>query len=512
MTAYTSFQQHIAEYNDLLNILNILKWDMRTKMPKGGAETRGQQLATLSTIAKNHFVSDKTARLLDNAMEEVAHEDPNSYRVRAVQHTRHYYDIQKRIPVELVSQIAELSPKSEAVWAEAKQNNDFASFQPYLEQMLVLKQQMAEAIGYPDHPYDALLYEFEPTMTATTLTNLLTQLRQGLQPLLQQILDNPRPLEVDLWQYSYPIEKQKAFALEIAEQFGYDFQRGRLDIAPHPFEVSFTRNDVRIATRYGDYYLPMSIFATFHETGHALYEQNIDPVLTRTALTTDFLGQYAVGGTSYGAHECSSRLWEYPIGHSRAFWYAHFPRLKAYFPEQLGSVDAEYFYRAVNYVQPSLIHIDSDEVTYNLHIIVRVEIEMGLLDGTYQIKDLPEIWGSKMQEYVGVAPDNDREGVLQDAHWSAGGFGSFPGYTIGNVMSSQLLAKAHQDIPTLDHNLELGNYQPLLNWLITHVYRHGRTFNITELLQQISDSELQVEPYLNYLQEKYQDIYQISYS
>lgn len=509
MDSFGELQQHIAEYNDLLNIINMLKWDMRTRMPSGGAETRGNQLATLSKVAKAHFVSDKTERVLDGAEAEVAGEDPDSYRVRAVEQTRQYFDIQKRIPSELIGEIAELSPKSEYVWAEAKHNNDFESFKPYLEKMVELKQQVAEAIGYEDHPFDALVFEYEPTMTASKLMSLFSELREGIQPLLEQIIGKNEPLEIDLWQYEYPVDKQKAFAVEIAEQYGYDLNRGRLDIAPHPFEISFTRNDVRIATRYDKNYLPMSLFGTLHETGHALYEQNIAPELMRTALATDFLGQYAVGGTSYGAHECSSRLWEYPIGHSYAFWQVHFPRLQEYFPEQLGAVDAEYFYRAVNRVQPSLIHIDSDEVTYDLHIMLRVEIEMGLLDNTIKVKDLPEVWNTKMQDYLAVVPSNDSQGVLQDAHWSAGGFGSFPGYTIGNVMAAQLLEAAHDDMPNLAGELAKGNYSPLLSWLTTHMYQHGRAYTITELLQRITGAGLNAKPYLTSIQKKYSDLYNL---
>ncbi|MEO0565860.1 MAG: carboxypeptidase M32, partial [Chloroflexota bacterium] len=318
-----------------------------------------------------------------------------------------------------------------------------------------------------------------------------------------------RPLEVDLWQHTYDIPKQKAFALEMAEKFGYDLNRGRLDIAPHPFEVSFTREDVRITTRYSENYLPMALFGTLHETGHALYEQGVDPSLTRSALTTDFLGQYAVGGTSYGAHESQSRLWENQIGRSREFWHLHFGRLQEYFPEQLADVDAEYFYRAVNRAQPSLIRVEADEVTYNLHIMVRVEIEMGLLDGSMQVNDLPSIWNEKMADYVGVIPETDSEGVLQDVHWSGGGFGSFPGYTVGNVMSAQLLDAAHRDVDGLDAALKGGDYMPLLGWLTDNVYRHGRAYSASEILQRTSDQDLTVKPYLDYLTAKFEDLYQL---
>jgi carboxypeptidase Taq len=509
MTAYEDFQQHIAVLSDILNTLNILKWDSRTQMPPGGSETRGYQLATLSRLARDHFVSDKTARLLDSAEAEVAGDNPDSYRVRAVRQAREYYEISRRIPADLLSRKATLAPVSEQVWHDAKKNNDFASFAPYLQKMLDLAQELAEAIGYEAHPFDALVFEYEPSMTVARLRVLFDDLKVGILPLLKRIVENTRPLEKDLWAREYPIETQLAFSLEMAQKIGYDLNRGRLDIAPHPFEISFTRHDVRITTRYDLNYFPMALFGTLHEAGHALYEQNIDPSLTRLALTTDFLGQYAVGGTSYGAHEASSRLWENQIGRSRSFWQANFARLREYFPEQLADADADLFNRAVNRVQPSLIRVEADEVTYNLHIMLRVEVEMGLLDGSLRVPDLPEVWRAKMHEFLGVSPTTDSEGPLQDVHWSGGGFGSFPGYTIGNVMSAQLLQAAYRDLPDLDASLRMGNYQPLLTWLVDNVYRHGRAYSVNELLLRCSGNELHAQPYLAYLEQKFSDLYRL---
>ncbi len=510
MSAYDELNQHIAEYNDLLNILNLMKWDMRTQMPSGGSETRGHQLATLSRLAKEHFISDKTARLLDKAERVIANEDSESYRVRAVQQTREYYDIVKRIPSELLGQVATLEPTSEHVWAEAKKNADYASFKPYLQQMLDLKREIAESIGYDAHPFDALVFEYEPSMTAAKLKVLFDDLKAGLIPLLNKIVANDKPLEKDLWVADYPIEQQRAFSFEMAKRFGYDVNRGRLDIAPHPFEISFTRQDVRITTRYDRNYLPMALFGTLHETGHALYEQNIDSELTRTALTTDFLGQYAVGGTSYGVHEFSSRLWENNIGRSRSFWEVHFNELQSYFPNQLNNVDVDLFYRAINRVKPSLIRVEADEVTYNLHIMLRVEIEMGILDRSIGLDDLPEVWNTKMKEYLGVSPPDDGLGVLQDVHWSGGGFGSFPGYTVGNVMSAQFMDAAYAQLPDLQANLSSGGYMPLLNWLTENIYRHGRAYNGTELLQRVTGRELTTEPYLKYLTTKFEELYGVA--
>ncbi len=509
MSAYEQFQNHIAELSDILNAISILKWDARTQMPPGGAETRGYQLATLSRLAQEHFISDKTARLLDAVEAEIAGEDEDSYRVRAVRQTRQYFEIIRRIPLDLVSEKAALEPVSEHVWAKAKVENDFASFAPYLQQQLDLAKRQAEAIGYQEHPFDALVFEYEPSMTAAKLRVLFDQLKAGLLPLLQRIVAHDRPLERDLWVHEYPLDKQRAFALEIAQAFGYDLNRGRLDVAPHPFEISFTRQDVRITTRYSLNYLPMALFGTLHETGHALYEQGVDPALTRTALTIDFLGKYPVGGTSYGAHESQSRLWENQIGRSREFWEVHFPRLREYFPEQLARADADLMYRAVNRVRPSLIRVEADEVTYNLHIMLRVEIEMGLLDGSLKVNELPEVWNAKMQEYLGVTPDTDTDGVLQDIHWSGGGFGSFPGYTVGNVMSAQFLEAARRDVPGLNDALARGEYAPLLHWLQQNIYRHGRAYSASELLQRCTGSDLQVGPYLAYLEAKFSDLYQL---
>ena len=288
---------------------------------------------------------------------------------------------------------------------------------------------------------------------------------------------------------------------------GFDFERGRLDSAPHPFEISFTRDDVRITTRYDANYLPMSLFAALHEAGHGIYEQNIAPELTRTALSADLIGQYAVGGASSGAHEFSSRLWENQIGRSREFWRLHFSRLRARFPDQMAAANAELFYRAVNRVRPSLIRVEADEVTYNLHIMLRTEMEMALLEGAIAVDDLPEVWNAKMQEYLGLTPPDDRRGVLQDVHWSFGGFGKFPCYTIGNIMAAQVLEAGHKQMPALAGKLAEGDYQTLLTWLRENIYRHSRAYSTDELLTRVAGEGLSVAPLLDYLEQKYSDLY-----
>ncbi|MCY3798785.1 MAG: carboxypeptidase M32 [Chloroflexi bacterium] len=510
MTAYDKLAAHIAEYHDLLCILNTLKWDMRTMMPASGASSRGRQLATLTRHAKSIFVSDDTARLLDAAENEVASADSDSYRARALRQSRDAYEIQRRIPSDLVARMAALGAESEAVWAKAKDENDFVSFKPYLSQMLALNIELADAIGYEDHPFDALILQFEPGMTAARLHRIFAELKAGILPLLERIVAVEAPLVVDLWEAEYDLAAQKQLCRELTALIGFDYDRGRLDSAPHPFEISFTRDDVRITTRYDANYLPMSLFAALHEAGHGLYEQNIAPKLTRTALTADFLGQYAVGGASYGAHEFSSRLWENQIGRSREFWRRHFGRLQAAFPQQMAAADAEYFYQAVNRVRPSLIRVEADEVTYNLHIMLRTEIEMALLEGAIAVDDLPDVWNAKIQEYLGLTPPDDRRGVLQDVHWSFGGFGNFPTYTIGNIMAAQVLAAAHKQMPDLAAQLADGDYQKLLTWLTENIYRHGRAYRADELLARVTGESLNTAALLAYLENKYSDLYGVN--
>ncbi|MCB9161832.1 MAG: carboxypeptidase M32 [Caldilineaceae bacterium] len=506
MAAYADFVAYVAEINDLLCAMNLLAWDARTQMPPGGAATRGAQLATLTGIAQARITSDAFARLIDGAAADLTGADGDSYEVRAVASARAAHDLARRIPAALAVALAERKALAQRAWEEAKPANDFAHFAPHLSAMVELNRELADAIGYDEHPYDALLLQYEPDMTAARLTALFADLKAGILPLLDRIRQQDEPRSDFLYR-SYPALQQRAFALEIARIFGYDLDRGRLDASAHPFEISFTRQDVRFTTRYQERYLPGAVFGVFHETGHALYEQGVDPALTRTALTTDFLGLYAVGGASYGTHESQSRLWENQVGRSRAFWQLHFPRLQEHFPDQLADVDAEQFYRAVNRVRPSLIRVEADEVTYNLHIMLRVEIEMGLLDGSIAVADLPEVWRAKADAYLGVTPPTDTEGVLQDIHWSSGHFGSFPTYTIGNVMAAQFMAAAQRDVAGLDDRLAAGDYAPLLAWLTENIYRHGRAFSPEELLVCTTGAPLSTGPYLAYLRTKFDDLY-----
>ncbi len=496
------FQRRAAELNDLLCVINVLTWDARTQMPGGGSSARAQQLATLSTLARE--------RLLDPAFEAAARQigQGDDLEGRAASQALEAVGAMKRVPEALTRELALLKSEAQDAWAAAKLHNDFAAFEPALTRMVSLTRQLADALGYEDHPYDALLNTYEPGLTVKTLLPLFARLREHHLPLLRAVQAQPAPRSDFLTRF-YPPDAQKTFSLAAAERFGYDTTRGRLDQSAHPFEISFTREDVRITTRFQENFLPGALFGTLHETGHALYEQGVNPDLSRTVLTSDLLGLYAVGGASYGTHESQSRLWENRIGRSAAYWKLHYKELQSTFPDGLADVTLEEFLRSVNRVTPSLIRVEADELTYDLHIMLRVDLEMRLIAGELEVKDLPAAWNARIKEDLGLEVPDDAHGVLQDIHWSSGMFGSFPTYTIGNVMASQFYNAAGRAIPDLEAQLEHGEYAPLRAWLTDNIYTHGRTYTPHELLVRTTGEGLNPQPYLDYLTGKYSRLYSL---
>ncbi|PNY81458.1 carboxypeptidase M32 [Deinococcus koreensis] len=494
----SDFARRSAEINDLLCVLNLLAWDARTQMPPGGSVTRGEQSATVSALARE--------RTLDPAFERAAQAALDTPDAPAARQALSAISALRRVPEALTRELATLKSEAQDAWVGAKAASDFAAFAPALTRMVALSRQLADALGYEEHPYDALLNLYEPGLTNRTLQPLFARLREHHVALLERIQARPAP-RTDFLRRSYPAAAQKAVSLRAAERFGYDLSRGRLDESAHPFEISFTRNDVRITTRVQEGFLSGALFGTLHETGHALYEQGVDPALTRTLLASDLVGLYAVGGASYGTHESQSRLWENRIGRSRAYWEGHFAELQAAFPEQLSDVDAETFHRAVNEVRSSLIRVEADELTYDLHIMLRVELERALIGGELEVRNLPAAWNARLKADLGLDVPDDARGVLQDIHWSSGMFGSFPTYTIGNVMASQFYEAAGAALPELEAQLERGEYAPLRGWLTDNIYRHGRTFTPDELLVRVTGRPLDPQPYLDYLTGKYSALY-----
>ncbi len=504
--SYAGFQQRLGIVNDLLNASSVLVWDSRTMMPPGGVESRGQQIATLTMLARQTLIADETRRLADAAERELEREPIDSSARRAVAQAQAAIAHHLRVPEALERRRAELRTTAQAAWISARRDSDFSQFAPYLAETVDLARQLADAIGYADHPYDALLSTFEPGATTKTLDTLFAALRAGLCPLVRRIAKAPPP-NVAILARDYPEDRQRAFGLRIAERFGYDMARGRLDSTVHPFEVSFTRNDVRITTIYNPRNVVTALQGIMHEAGHGMYEQNIDPAYTRTALATDLISLYAVGGTSFGAHESQSRLWENRVGRSRRFWELNYPDLKATFPESLADVGMDEFYRAFNNVTPGLIRTQADELTYDFHIMLRVEIERAMVDGSLKVADLPEAWNAAVLRDLGVRVPDDRRGVLQDIHWSVGYIGSFCSYTIGNVMAAQLYDAALARDAAIAPGLQAGDYTPLRDWLTDKIYRHGRRFSRDELLLQATGKTLDPSHYIDTLQRKYGELY-----
>ena len=507
---YASLLARTGQVNDLLNAKSILNWDALTLMPPGGAATRARQLATLQVVARDHLLSDTTRRLLDAAERDIQHLPAGSVERVICAQVREALAYHARIPSLLVEALAEHGALGHEIWARARSDSDFKAFAPHLEKTVALNREVAECIGYDAHPYDALMIRFEPGETVATLRPLFAALRARILPLLRQISERPAP-RTDFLRRHFPPDRQLAFGLSLAESLGYDLSRGRLDLTVHPFEVSFTRNDVRITTRVVEDWMPGSLFGTLHEAGHAIYEQYADPAFVRTPLATDLIGLYAVSGVSFGAHESQSRLFENHVGRSREFWQANFPAAQAAFPDQLSDIDADTFWRGVNRVAPGFIRVEADELTYDLHIMLRVDIEAALIDGSLSVADLPAAWNAKIKEYLGLDVPDDRRGVLQDVHWSVGQIGTFCNYTIGNVMAGQLYAAA-QDDPAVAQGLAAADYGPLRDWMTRHIHIHGRLHTRDELLRMATGRTLDPAPYLAHLSAKYSDIYGISAS
>ena len=491
-----------SQVNDLLCAANLLTWDARTQMPPGGAQTRGQQIATLKGLAREAVLSDDMRRACDAALTRTEGEcSETSARAEALA-VAAAIDHHSRLPARLLQAQVECAPMAQAAWAEARARSDFAIFLPWLERTVALAREQAECLGYEGHPYDAMVAIFEPGETAASLATLFDRLRAGLRRILTDARRAPQPRS-DFLYGAYPEAGQRAFAQALAAHLGYDFSRGRLDTAVHPFEVSFTRQDVRITTRFNPNYLAASIFGTAHEVGHALYEQGIAPEYTRTALATDLIGLYAVGGTSFGAHESQSRLLEMHVARDPVFWQQNFGRLVGHFPDQLAGVSAADFAAAVIRTHPGLIRVEADELSYDLHIMLRVEIEMALMDGSLKPADVPEAWNAAMARDLDLVVPDDAQGCLQDVHWSSGYIGSFATYTIGNVMAAQVMDTLRETVPSLSNDLQEGDLGSLHAALTTHIWRHGRALSRDALLRRLTGRALDPEPYLAHLERRY---------
>jgi len=476
-------------------------------MPAGGGEARAEQISTLQGIAHQKFVSPEIEKLLDAWVDSESGairenpgdgwDEPARSLLREVWRD---YSRAKKLPSEFVMTLSRECSLAQQVWVEAKEHRNFSKFLPNLRTVLSLKREEAEYLGYRDSPYNALLDVYEPGATIAALRPLFAQVKARLVPLLKKVQQSSVQIDDAILFHTYDQARQLEFGRMILIAMGYDFERGRLDLSAHPFTTSFHPTDVRVTTRVHEHDLQSCLFSCIHEGGHGLYDQGLDPRYYGTPLGDS---------VSLGIHESQSRMWENCVGRSRAFWRFFYPMLQQTFHHQLRALDGEQFYAAINRVKPSLIRVEADELTYNLHIMLRFEIEQDLIEARTRPEDLPEIWNEKTDEYLGIVPSNDAEGVLQDVHWSFGAFGYFPTYTLGNLYSVQFYEQAKLEIPHLEDEIAAGQLMVLQRWLGQKIHRWGRMFTPDHLAQRVTGKSLDPEPFLSYVERKYGEIYHL---
>jgi carboxypeptidase Taq len=489
----------IYEISDINKTSAVLSWDQETYMPRGGINDRANQLATLSKISHQKFISEEVGKLIARAKIDVQKEAPDSNGSRLIKVLDRNYQKSVKVPSRLVLKMAKASSLGQQAWARAREQLDFSLFEPHLEKIVELYREYAMIFKPYNHIYDALLDDFEPGLKTADVKLIFEKLRPQQIELVKKIKDKAEIDDSFLF-LKYDGQKQWDFGVDVISKFGYDWNRGRQDRSTHPLTIDFGMNDVRITTRINTKYLPTGLFGSMHEAGHAMYEQGIPLNLARTPLG---------GGASLAIHESQSRMWENLVGRSMPFWEYFYPVLQKTFPNQLGNIKLFDFYKGINKVKPSLIRVEADEATYNMHIMLRLEIEIALIEGSIEVKDLPEIWNTKMKEYLGITPKNDAEGVLQDIHWSMGAIGYFSTYAIGNLVSAQLWECINSDIPSLSNQIRKGDFSELLSWLRKNVHLHGAKFEPQELVQRITGSKITPEPYIKYLNNKYSVIYDL---
>lgn len=487
----------LGEVADLRNTAAVLSWDQQTYMPQGGAEARGNQLATIGKLAQVKFISPEVGNLLEALRGEFAGADPGSDEAALVRVVSRDYDKAVRVPPEFVAESAIVTTRAHEAWMEARAHSDFSVFRPHLEKIVELTHKYISFFPPADHPYDTLLDDYEAGMKTADVKVIFDGLRPKQVALIKAISERKQVNDSFLHK-KYNEQKMWDFAVEVATNFGYDWSKGRQDKAPHPFCTNFSINDVRITTRFEKDNPTAMLFSTMHETGHALYEMGSKQEYERTPLA---------GGTSLAVHESQSRMWENLVGRSMPFWEHFYPKLKKVFSTQLADVSLKNFYKAINKVQPSLIRVNADEATYNMHIMLRLELEIGMVEGKMAVKDLPEIWNTKMNEYLGITPPKDALGVLQDIHWSGGALGYFSTYALGNLISAQLWEKIHADLPDLEGQIRKGKFEALLGWLREKLHVHGRKYDPQAMVQRITGSKIDSAPYVRYLTKKYGEIY-----
>ena len=489
MSDYDNFIGRVKELNLIGSLTGLMGWDQETMMPPKGGKLRSEMMAFLSKQAHSRITDSEMGKLLDSLESEKLTEE----QAANVREIRRAYDKATKLPEELVEEKARHKSQALQVWQEARAENDFEKFKPYLEKTVELTCKTAEYYGYDENIYDALLDIYEPGMTVAQLDPLFAGLREAIVPLVKAVGESPNQPDTSFLDIGkFTEEKQREFSLKVAESIGFDFDAGRMDTSTHPFCSGAGPNDVRFTTRYDEEFPFGCLYGVMHETGHGTYEQG---------LLHEHEGTPMGQAVSLGVHESQSRMWENMVGRSRPFWQYQLPRLQAVFPE-LKNVDVEQMYREVNRVEASMIRVEADEVTYNLHILLRFELEQAMVSGEISVADLPGLWNERMESYLGIRPANDAEGVLQDIHWSGGLMGYFPTYTLGNLYAAQFFVQAREDLGDLDEQFDRGDTATLLRWLRENIHSQGRRLTATELVTQVTGRPLGIDDLMNYLEGK----------
>ena len=500
-STYERLTTHAREVALLKSTQALLEWDERTKMPRAGGDYRAEQVSYLAGLVHRKLtepaVGEYLSELLDSSLAADRHSDTGA----VIHNLKRDYDKKTKLPQALVEELARTSVLGQQLWAEARKANDFAHFRPILEKTVELKKQEAAALGYDDVPYDALLDDYEPGAKTAEVRRVLAGLREQLVPLVAEIVGNGRHPKMEVLQRHCATGAQEAFGLQVAAAIGFDLNAGRLDVTHHPFCSTSGPRDVRLTTRYYEDFFPSALFSTMHEAGHGIYEQG---------LRADQYGLPTGEAASLGIHESQSRMWENLVGRSRAFWEYFYPETKRHFPDAIGNVPFDDFYFAINDVRPSLIRVEADEATYNLHVLVRFELEQSLLLDELRVADLPAAWNEKYRQYLGIESPTDANGVLQDVHWSAGLFGYFPTYSLGNLYSAQLFEAAERELGNLDDMFRRGEFLPLCEWLRVNVHEAGRRYAPEELVRRVTGDGISHVPLMRHLRDKFGPLYGLS--
>ncbi len=493
---YKDYCDLMRKISDVNYSAAVLGWDQEVYMPSAGAKDRAGQLATLSGISHELFTDKNVGTLLKKL-----HGDSSlSFKEkRNVEETEKSYTDLSKYSTEFVMKMSRAVSEAYQAWDKAKKEKNFEVFAPALEKLVELKREECELLSYKDHPYDALLDQYERGSTVKELSILFEEVKLHLVPFVKRISETKQN-DASFLNLFYPKDKQWEFGIDLLKQMKYDFSAGRQDVSSHPFTTSFGPRDVRVTTRINENDLSEMIWSCIHEGGHALYEQGLD---------AEEYGLPSSEAVSLGIHESQSRLWENHVGRGESYWKLNYKKLQAIFPENLASVSEEQFYKAINQVKPSLVRTSADELTYHFHVIIRFEIEKALIEGSIQVKDLPRIWNEKYLNYLGVKVGSADKGVLQDIHWSHGSFGYFPTYSVGSFYAAQFYAKAQKDIPSLNEKIESGNFMPLLEWLRKNIHVHGKLYLPEELCVRVTGEKLNFKYFMEYARAKYTHLYQL---